>query len=73
MFFIYIPLKSLLGKSSLSFEDITKGIEAAAEGGFQTVAVFDKAAAAEWDENKEKANYFITDFEEMLQPGAFVI
>ena len=57
----------------LVFEDITKGIEAATEGGFQTVAVFDKAAAAEWDENKEKANYFITDFEEMLQPGAFVI
>lgn len=56
----------------LVFEDITKGIEAAGKGGFQTVAVYDPAAETEWEENKEKADYHITAFAELLKPSSFL-
>lgn len=56
----------------LVFEDITKGIEAARTGGFRTVAVYDPAAQAEWEENTKKADYHIVKFKELLEPSSFL-
>lgn len=61
-----------LPEECLVFEDITKGIEAAGNGGFQTVAVYDPAAQAEWEENKAKADFYINNFKELLEPSSFL-
>ena len=61
-----------LPEECLVFEDITKGIEAARTGGFRTVAVYDPAAQAEWEENTKKADYHIVKFKELLEPSSFL-
>ena len=61
-----------LPEQCLVFEDITKGIEAARTGGFRTVAVYDPAAQAEWEENTKKADYHIVKFKELLEPSSFL-
>ena len=72
---IYIKVAekmNCLPEECLVFEDITKGIEAARTGGFRTVAVYDPAAQAEWEENKAKADFYINNFKELLEPSSFL-
>ncbi|MGN1206239.1 MAG: HAD family hydrolase [Eubacterium sp.] len=72
---IYIKAAHKMGctpQQCLVFEDITKGIEAAGKGGFQTVAVYDPATHEEWEENKRKADYHIVEFMELLEQGSFL-
>lgn len=72
---IYIKVAekmNCLPEECLVFEDITKGIEAAGNGGFRTVAVYDPAAQAEWEENVKKADYHIVEFKELLEPASFL-
>lgn len=49
------------------FEDILKGIRAAKDGGFYTVAVYDDSSSAHWDAMCAEADISIKDFRELLK------
>ena len=69
---IIVTYWSGTGNTEAMANAIGKGIEAAGNGGFQTVAVYDPAAQAEWEENKAKADFYINNFKELLEPSSFL-
>lgn len=49
------------------FEDILKGVEGAAEGGFFTVGVYDEASAADRCKIEQLSNIFIEDYAQLME------
>ena len=54
-------------KDAAVFEDILKGVRAAKQGGFCSVAVYDESSAAHWEEMCAEADVAIRDFRDLLK------
>lgn len=66
---IYIRAAEKCGVSitdCVVYEDILKGVCAAKDGGFTTVAVYDKSSEKSWEEIKQYADMAIYDYSELL-------
>ncbi|MCM1173934.1 MAG: HAD family phosphatase [Blautia sp.] len=67
---IYLAAAEALGVEParcLVFEDIVHGILAGKAAGMKVCAVYDEAAAAQEEEKRKLADYYIHDFKELIQ------